>query len=115
MSAPSFKALLASDVSNVFLNTQEFADLLKVSYDGENYGQIPAMLDQTEQKSRQQEASDHGMGVYAVDAVFYANYDDMNCIPEKGQRIWIDGVDYFIETSACEVGMIELGLRRYDE
>ena len=115
MGAPSFKDLVASDISNVFLNVEEFAEPMHVVYDGKDFGNIPVILDQTEQKSRQQEASDHGMGVYAVDAVFFANFSDMNCRPEKGQRIWINDVDYLIETSACEMGQIELGLRRYDE
>lgn len=115
MDAPTFKELVAADVSNVFLNTGEFAERMRVVYDGKDYGYIPAVLDQTEQKSRTQDASDHGMGIYAVDATFFAAYENMQCVPEKGQRIWVGKIEYRIETSACEMGQIELGLRRYDE
>lgn len=115
MGAPSFKDLVASDVSNVFLNTGEFAELTRVYYDGKDYGDIPVVLDQTEQKSRTQDSDDHGMGIYVVDAVLFANFSDLQCIPEKGQRIWLGTKAYRIETSACEMGQVELGLRRYDE
>jgi hypothetical protein len=112
----AFKDMVARDVLNVFQNTDEFADNHHVFYDGKDYGDIPVILDNTKEKDREiSTVSDHGMGVFAVDTTFYAAYEHMNCIPEKGQRIWIDEDEYYIETSACEMGQIALGLRRNDE
>ena len=104
----SFKDMVARDVLNVFQNSDEFAEDRRVFYDGKDFGTIPVILDQTQE-------SDHGMGVYAVDTTFYAAYEHMGCVPERFQRIWIDDVEYRIETSSCEMGQIALGLRRHDE
>ena len=112
----SFKDMVARDVLNVFQNSDEFAEDRRVFYDDKDFGTIPVILDQTQEKPREMKTeSDHGMGVYAVDTTFYAAYEHMGCVPERFQRIWIDDVEYRIETSSCEMGQIALGLRRHDE
>lgn len=112
----AFQDMVNRDVLNVFQNSSEFAELAAVFYNGTNYGKIPVILDQTKEKPRDRSPeSDHGMGVYAVDATCYIAYEHMHCVPEQGQRIWIDDIEYRIDTSACEMGQIALGLRRHDE
>lgn len=112
----AFKDMVARDVLNVFQNSDEFAEDHHVFYNGKDCGTIPIILDQTTEKNRDvSSVTDHGMGVYAVDATLFAAYEHMGCVPEKGQRIWVDETEYYIETSACEMGQIELGLRRHDE
>lgn len=112
----SFKDMVARDVLNVFQNSDEFAEDRRVFYDGKDFGTIPVILDQTTQKDRDiKSETDYGQGVYAVDATFFTAYEHMGCVPEKFQRIWVDDVEYRIVTSSCEMGQIELGLRRHDE
>ncbi len=111
----SFKEMVERDVLNVLQNCDEFAEMRHVYYNKTDFGMIPVILDQTKEKPRDKEENDHGMGVYAVDATFYAAYTHMGCVPERFQRIWIDNVEYRIETSACEMGQIALGLRRHGE
>lgn len=112
----AFKDMVARDVLNVFQNIDEFAENRRVFYNGEDFGTIPVILDQGKEKAREIAVeTDHGLGVYAVDVTFYAAFEHMGCVPEQSQRIWIDDVEYRIETSACEMGQIALGLRRHDE
>lgn len=112
----TFKDLVEQDVVNVFQNIEEFAEQHNVYYNDFDYGELPVILDMTVQKDRETKTeSDHGMGVYAVDATFFCAFEHMRCLPEKFQRIWIDDVEYRIVTSSCEMGQIELGLRRHDE
>ena len=110
-----FKEMLERDMRTVFHNANEFADMRRIFYNGEDYGCLPVILDAGEQKERSTKESDHGMGIYEVDAVLFINFIDMPCVPEQGQRIWVDDMEYRIETSACDLGQIKLGLRRYDE
>jgi hypothetical protein len=112
----TFKDMVAKDVLNVFQNVDEFAEHCHVIYNKQDFGEIPVILDETQEKDRDfASVDDHGMGVFAVDATLYVAYEHMNCVPEKGQRIWLADVEYGIETSACEMGQITLGLRRHDE
>lgn len=111
----TFKDMVARDLCSVFHNVDEFAELRRIHYNGEDYGALKVILDETVQKARTKAESDHGLGIFTVDAILFINYEDMRCVPEHGQRIWVDDVEYRIDTSACEMGQIELGLRRNAE
>ncbi len=111
----TFKELVEQDVINVFQNIEEFAEQHNVYYDEHDFGILPVILDMTTQKERERTEDDHRVEVFVVDATFFCAFAHMKCVPEKGHRIWIDDVEYRIAASSCEMGQIELGLRRYDE
>lgn len=113
-----FKTLIEEDNANIFMNTQEFADLHTIEYAGRTYTDIPALLDDLTEKDRKQLAADHAQGLYMVTAELYCMAKDLdNRLPKKGSRIAINdktGSDYYREfyvaSVKCDMGMLELGL-----
>ena len=110
----SFKDMVERDVKSVFLNTDEFAELHHVVYNEIAYD-IPIILAQTTEKDRSVHVADHAQGIYLTTTTMYAAYSDMECVPEKGQRIVIGDIDYDIVESSCEMGQIALELEMYGE
>lgn len=120
-----FKDMVKSDIANVLMNTGEFAENHTVKYDGEVYSNIPVILQKVKQSDRTIVQSDHAEGIYLVTAVAYINEKDLDgAIPEQGRIFEIDDGEalgkpfyrrYSIVTSKCEMGLITLELRYYDE
>ncbi len=112
----TFKDAIGSDIKSVFLSTDEFADTCHVIYE-EFSGDIPVVLDESVQDERPENSrvDDHIQGIFRVTTMFYAAQSDMGLVPKKGRRIWIGDDEFEIITSACDMGVIALGLRRYDE
>ncbi|MCI8573974.1 MAG: hypothetical protein HFF89_06030, partial [Oscillibacter sp.] len=50
----NFKDVIARDIHNVFLNTEEFASEYTVQYDGKTYAKVPASLQNQEAGEREQ-------------------------------------------------------------
>lgn len=110
-----FKDSVERDVLNVFLNTDDFADLHAVTYDGITRT-IPVVLDNEIEKDRKAYRDDNAQGINIVTATLYAALSDFEgVLPEKDMRICIDDHEYYIVTSKCNMGQLALGLRRYDE
>lgn len=120
-----FKEMVEWDNANVFLNTEEFAELHTIKYDGETYERIPVVLTQNTQESRKTLKDDTAYGVYRVTATAYISKNSLGgVIPEKGHEIRIDNQDfpdnpyytqYRIVTSKCDMGMICLELEDCDD
>lgn len=124
MRVPSFKQQLAADNLAVFLNTAEFAELRTVIYDGERFEDVPLVLAGPEEEARPQLAADHAEGLYRVTAKMFCALDDLGgCLPEQGQRIQINDEaggggffrEYYVASSICEIGMLELELEAISE
>ena len=108
-----FKDMVKSDIANVLMNTEEFAESHTV------------ILQRVKQSDRPIIQSDHAEGIYLVTAVAYINEKDLDgVIPEQGHRFEIDDGEalgktffrkYSVVTSKCEMGLITLELRCYDE
>lgn len=121
----TFKEMVAADNKSVFLNSNEFADLHNIVYDGHTYFQIPVLLTKVKQSERTILSGDNVEGLFLVSTVAHIDLKDMNgVVPEKDQTIKIDdGValghpfyrKYKIVTSDCEMGMLVLELEAYDE
>lgn len=116
--------MLAADIHNVFLNTEEFADKRTIRYDGEEYQDIPIVLSGLKEKDRRQLVSDHVQGLYLVSAVLHCALEDLGGKqPEKGQRIRINDEEggggffreFYVASSVCELGMLRVELEAIDE
>ena len=64
----SFKDMVAADIRKVFLNTDEFAELRTVRYDGMDYDGpehrgIPIVLTGLKEQDRRQLVTDHAQGL----------------------------------------------------
>ena len=86
----AFQDMVAADNKAVFLNSEEFAEVHDVYYDGTNYAQIPVVLTRIKQSSVAVSSSNRMEGVHIVSAMAHISADDLNGIfPEKGQNIEI--------------------------
>ncbi len=124
-----FKDMVASDISAVFLNTDEFAELRTVIYDGETYDGpehkgIPVVLKGIKEEDRPQMVDDHAQGLYLVSLVLDCAITDLGGNqPEKGCQIQINdeegGGGFFrtfrVASSDCEMGMLHVELEAIDE
>lgn len=125
----SFKDMVAADIRKVFLNTDEFAELRTVRYDGMDYDGpehrgIPIVLTGLKEQDRRQLVTDHAQGLYLVASVLHCALDDLGGKqPEKGQRISINDEEggggffreFYVASSVCELGMLRVELEAIDE
>lgn len=121
--------MVQSDIASVLMNTNEFAENHTIRYDGEVYDSIPVILQKIMQSekhfSQKFSQSSRMEGVFQVSAVAYIHESDLcGVIPEQGQLFEIDDGEalgepffrrYTVVTSKCEMGLITLELRHYDE
>ena len=121
----SFKEMVESDIKNVFLNPDEFAEKKTVKYDGETYSNIPIVLTKTKESERSIPSGDNAQGIHLVSAIAHIALSDLNgVVPEQKQSIYISDGNalggvfyqrYKIVTSDVQVGMAVLELEAYDE
>lgn len=119
----AFMQQLEDDLNEVFFNTEEFAEIFHIHYDGEVYKNIPVIVDTEEAKNKK-----GGSGkaqdieeIYTIDALAFIHFKDLGMIPRKNHEIIFEntqsgaGKMYTITTSTEENGLISLGLMEYDE
>ncbi len=120
----AFKDMVAEDIHGVFLNTEEFAEIRTIKYDGDTYTDIPIVLTGLKEQDRSQSVSDHMEGIYRVTSVLHCALTDLGGKrPEQGMRIYINDEEggggffrtYYVATSVCEMGMLRVELEAYDE
>lgn len=115
----TFKDMVAADNEAVFLNTDEFAELRTIRYDGEEYVDIPIIITDLKEKDRRQIASDHAQGLYMVSGTLHCCKADLGGHqPEKGTEIRINNREggggffsrYTVAKSSCAGGMLRVEL-----
>lgn len=124
MRQTGFKDMLEEDIHNIFLDTDTFAERRTVEYEGEHYEDIPILLLGLEERDRRQLAKDHTQGLYCVSAVLHCDRKDLGGKqPEKGTRIRINDQEggggffreFYVISSCCEAGMLQVELEATDE
>jgi len=117
----NFREMVAQDNVKVFGNTNEYADLRKICYDGDSYKDVHTVMTKLKEKDRTIPSKDHAQGIYLVTAIVHFPAEDLDGhVPEKGARISIsddEGFDreYYVAQSGCDLGMVRLELEEYDE
>ena len=120
----SFKDAVDADISNVFLNLDEFAEKRTVKYDGNIYKDIPVVLTNLKEKDRPQVQSDHAQGLYRTSTTLHCALSDLGGdVPEKGMKLRINDraggggffKTYYVASSGCEMGMLRVELEAIDE
>jgi hypothetical protein len=121
-----FRACLARELGDAFLNLQEFGEKRTIRYDGVDYEDIPVVLDQTGLQNRydiKQMKTDYSQGLLkSVTRLFCRQSDLDGQLPEEGMSLGIESLRqkgffyrYTISTSALDEGMITLELKEIDE
>ena len=115
----NFKDMLTSDIHDVFLNLEEFAELRTVRYDGETYQDIPVVLEGPVNEEREQLRDDHIQGLHRVSAVLHsAESDRGGKLPRQGCPLQINNCEggggyfrrYYVAAAAREMGMLRIEL-----
>lgn len=128
----SFKDMVAADLHNVFLNTDEYAKKRTIRYGynsgeyGEEYRDIPVVLKGLTQKDRPVLVSDGDkmQGLHLATDVLRCALSDLNGqLPENGQRLAINDQEggggffqeFYVITSTCKMGMLRVELEAVGE
>lgn len=109
----SFKDIIESDCSDVFLNTQEFSDVHTI-----NGIEFKCQVDDYEQISRekryQYNRSLHGDGIFLREVMIYVLssefYKHFNGLPRVGAKLILDGDMYLVSDTQDEYGIISISL-----
>lgn len=111
-----FKDMFARDMRKVFLNTGEFAETRTVRYDGEEYPDIPVVLEGPVQEKRDRLTDDHIRGLHMMTATLYCAQEDLGGkVPKPGTVLEIKTREerwfihkYFIVASTSHMGMLHV-------
>lgn len=78
----SFKEIIVKDIADVFNNADEFAEKMKLYYDGQEYENIAVIIDKTA-KDRNRNKDDYETLTYKYDATAYINEKELGFMPKK--------------------------------
>lgn len=110
----NFKAQIQRDLTNVFHNSMEHADMLTFWIDGIRY-QGPVILDSAQVQDRSKRYTDHVEGLNQIDLVMYVPLSVLKKVPGKGHIAEVGGDAYTIDSVREEAGEIVLELERMTE
>jgi len=124
-----FKAAILSENKDVFLNTSEYGELRTIKYDGEEYVDIPIVITGYKGQDRERNVvqsgrRDQAQGLYKVTSLLNCDISDLGGKqPENGQRIKINKQEggggffreFYVVSSVCEMGMLNVELGEIDE
>lgn len=101
----TFKDILASDVSSIFLNVMEFADLHVV-----NGVAMPCQIDNNEQIEREKRYAAHMDGIFVNQKLIYVSAADFGALPKTGALLTLDGRKYRVVDAIDEYGIYSISL-----
>lgn len=112
----NFKAQIDKDISQVFHNSGEFAEMLYFYLDGEPR-KAKGVLDYSEYNERRRgnNNQDKAEGIYNVDLIMYIALQDLGKLPRRGQELEINDEIYTIEKVKNEMGELTIHLKRLME
>ena len=110
----NFKAQIERDLTAVFHNSGEHADVLEF-WIGDTRYKGPVILDDGGAQDRKKPSTDHVDGLILVDLVMYAPLSLLKAIPKKGQSLEIGDDVYTITKVHPEAGEIVLYLEMLTE
>lgn len=110
----NFKEMLDMDLKTTFYNTEEFAQVKRIKYDG-IVKDIPVIFDSEETKNRNGIGADHAEGIYGKFVVVRIQLSDLGKAPRRGARFWIENELYKIANVLDEYNELIIDLERFDE
>ena len=110
----NFKAQVERDLTTVFHNSNEHADVLEFWISGTRY-KGPVILDDGGAQDRKKPSTDHVDGLILVDLVMYATLSLLKRTPKKDETVEIGDHIYQITKVHPEAGEIVLYLEGLTE
>ena len=121
----SFKDQVAADNLDVFLNTDEFADVYTVRYNEKVFENVKAVRRTAQDSPKRGTGSmyihDYSQGFYIrTDIVHLRRCDIGNYVPETGTKFEMEKDDgfyerYYVKKSIDDMGMLRLELEVWGE
>lgn len=105
----NFKAQVERDLTAVFHNSNEHAEILEF-WIGDTRYKGPVIVDDGGAQDRKKPSSDHVDGLVLVDLVMYVPLSLLKTTPKRGQTVEIDDDVYTISKVHIEVGEVVLYL-----
>ena len=107
MGAPSFKDLVAADISAVYLNGQEFADTHTI--DGKP---MTVVVDENEllERDKAKIMAAQTEGTYKARRLVYVAKADFGPRPAQGAMLTLDGKAYKVKSCTEEAGVLAIEL-----
>lgn len=96
----SFKEVMRDDVSGVFMNAEEFADIHIV--DGKR---MTVLIDDNEIIEREKKMKSNMDGVFVKQKLIYVKPEEFGAIPAVGRAIMLDGKPYRVLDATDEDGL----------
>lgn len=101
-----FKRMVKSDIRNVFINSEEFADMHMI-----NGVEMAAVIDENELLQRQLKSKlTSGAAVYKRTTLLYVAASEYGPLPAIGREIVVDGRPFRVTDSLSEGGMYSIHL-----
>ena len=110
----NFKEMLDKDLDTTFYNTEEFAQVKRVKYDG-IVKNIPVIFDSEETKERNAAGGDHAEGIYGRYTVIRVRLSDMGKEPRQGARFYLENDLFTVASVLNEYNELIIDLERFDE
>lgn len=105
----TFKDQIKQDISNVFINLDEFSEIHNV-----NGTDMPCQVDLNElvdrEKRYQYKRSLYADGVYLREMLIYVKAEDFGKLPAVGRTLTLDGKMYIVSDSINEDGIYSIYL-----
>lgn len=101
----SFKDIIASDIHQTFLNTEEFSDMHTV-----NGKEMAVQIDSNEQIEREKRFAQNMDGLYLNQKLIYVAASDYGPLPKQGSIISLDGRTYRVADAIDEYGVYSITL-----
>lgn len=105
MEPMSFKTAMATDITAVFLNPDEFSEVHQV-----NGKSMAIQLDDMENIEREKKMKSHMDGIYARQVFIYVSAEDFGPLPAQGGIVDLDGQKYTVVDATDEAGVYSITL-----
>lgn len=105
----TFKEIIARDVAEVFLNTEEFSDVHLV-----NGKEMAVQIDSNEQIEREKRMNQNVDGIFKNEKLIYVSAAEFGPLPKQGSILNLDGRIYRVDDAIHEDGVysITIGANR---
>lgn len=100
-----FKDIIADDITETFINTDEFSDEHTV-----NGKKMPIQIDNNEQIEREKRLNQHMDGIYTKQMLVYLKASDFGKLPKQGTVFNLDGRIYTVTDAIDEAGVYSITL-----
>lgn len=101
----AFKDIVRSDISDVFINLDEFAAVHTV-----NGKKVPVIVDNNEMIERQKRMKSSMDGLYVKTTLIYVKAKDLGALPPVGSALTLDGKIFRVTDSMNEDGLYSIHL-----